>query len=582
MRLKRVIMAALFFATCLPYAKADSDKAETAEPTRLGAHPWRTADTLATKKAYWSIAIDAGFNYFTGDIKNQPVATLPMSRLRPYGGITFQCDFTPILGLGFGYNYANFGAKRTIDDWLIWGHLHSMELFLTVDLIDAWNSKREQTICSWYVFAGGGASCYKSTFNDGINPIVLSDPDGKFRWCGFGTVGTLLEFNVSRSFGLGLKAEYHINSGDDLETLVAGVTNDHLPYGSIQLRWKIGATNRNHIRNVSQAVYSDTERMAGKGRGKGKGKANGNGNNDTLVISEVDTIYLAREKQTVIERHHTETITTIEKAPATTSAIYNIYFANGKHNLDKFALQEIQKVASILEEDKSICVALTGYSDNTASAQLNEALSKRRAANVRKELINVYKIDENRIISLGLGIIRNTQKGYSANRRVEMRIISGDELKKVQAQKDSLEHIYNTTKMNKTEKIGKGSGYQKETKPTTKKVSQTETVDTISQQVNDVVTPKTKPAKTEQQIKEQALAPLAEVTVEGNTTLVKLARKYYNNGDFWPYIYEANRNTLTSPSLLKPGTKLVIPRLTEKQKNATQAALDKLAEKYLQ
>lgn len=570
-----VISAILFLPLSVTASSAESERSDS----RLGAHPWRTADTLATKKAYWSVAVDAGYNFFQGDLSSQGVAILPASRLRPFGGITFQCDFTPILGLGLGYSYANYGAKRTADDWLLWGHLHSLEAFLTVDLIDAWNHKRENTICSWYVFAGGGAGCYKSTYNDGINPIAYSSADGKYSWYGFATVGTLLEFNVSRSFGLGLKAEYHINMTDNLDTKIAGVTNDHLPYGSIQLRWKIGATNRNHIRNVSQAVFSDKQRMDGKGRSKGKG--DGMGGRDTIVIAEVDTMYLAREKELIIERHHIESVETIEKSTPAFANKYNVYFANGKDNLDKFALQEIQKVASILEEDESLCVALTGYSDNTASAQLNEALTKRRAANVRKELINVYHINPDRIVSLGLGIIRNTSKGYSANRRVEMRIVTPDELDEVKLQKDSLENVYNKTKVDKTAKIGKSS-YLKKSDKQVKDVNVVESVDTVREHIVETITPKVKIKPTESQVKANAAKPIATVTVEGSTTLVKLAKQYYGNGDFWPYIYEANRKVITTPTRLKPGTVIVIPRLTEKQKKTSKAALEKLAAKYLQ
>lgn len=46
-------------------------------------------------------------------------------------------------------------------------------------------------------------------------------------------------------------------------------------------------------------------------------------------------------------------------------------------------------------------------------------------------------------------------------------------------------------------------------------------------------------------------------------TLRSLASKYYGNGDYWVYIYRANRSKLGSPNALTIGIKLVIPQLSE-------------------
>ena len=539
---------------------------------RLGAHPWRTADTLAQKKAYWSVAVEAGFDIFSGDMKSTGVDLVPFSQIRPYGGISFQCDFTPILGLAFGYSYANYGAKRTADDWLVYGHNHSLEAMLTVDLVDAWNTKRENTLFSWYVFAGGGAGAFYSTLNDGINPPVVSAENNKYTWYGFATVGTLFEFNVSRSFGLGAKVEYHINGTDHFDALKAGVTNDHLPYVGLQLRWKIGATTRNHIRNVSQSIFNDADRMAGKGKKKG-------GNKDTLVIANLDTLYLATETERVIERHQIERVEVVDVTSTANQARYNVYFANGKDVLDKYALQEIQKVASLMEEDDSLYVAITGFSDNTASAQLNESLSKRRANRVKNELVKIYGIDEDRIVAMGLGIIRNTASSYSANRRVEMRLVSEDDFEKVKVRKDSLERIYNKTKVSQKPKIVSTTVSSMAKAGKSRTLS--ETVDTLSERKSQTVTPEPRKAATVEQAKAAAAKPLAQVTADGTTTLMKLAKQYYGDADYWPYIYEANQQVLTTPTRVEPGTQIKIPRLTEQQKKASKQALEKLANKYL-
>jgi nucleoid-associated protein YgaU len=50
-------------------------------------------------------------------------------------------------------------------------------------------------------------------------------------------------------------------------------------------------------------------------------------------------------------------------------------------------------------------------------------------------------------------------------------------------------------------------------------------------------------------------------TVRAGETLYSLARHYYGSQDKADFLFEANRNKLTSPESLEPGTELVIPDL---------------------
>ena len=51
--------------------------------------------------------------------------------------------------------------------------------------------------------------------------------------------------------------------------------------------------------------------------------------------------------------------------------------------------------------------------------------------------------------------------------------------------------------------------------------------------------------------------------------LSQVARRYYGHGDLWVFIYEANMNTLDDPDNVPAGTRLVIPNLTDEQKDIT-------------
>lgn len=47
--------------------------------------------------------------------------------------------------------------------------------------------------------------------------------------------------------------------------------------------------------------------------------------------------------------------------------------------------------------------------------------------------------------------------------------------------------------------------------------------------------------------------------VQRGDTLFSLARQYYNDQSQWRRIYEANRNQIANPNVLKMGQKLIIP-----------------------
>jgi hypothetical protein len=52
--------------------------------------------------------------------------------------------------------------------------------------------------------------------------------------------------------------------------------------------------------------------------------------------------------------------------------------------------------------------------------------------------------------------------------------------------------------------------------------------------------------------------------LEYGNTLIKIARKHYGNGDFWVYIYEANKERITNPNNVSAGTLIKVPKLDTK------------------
>lgn len=52
-------------------------------------------------------------------------------------------------------------------------------------------------------------------------------------------------------------------------------------------------------------------------------------------------------------------------------------------------------------------------------------------------------------------------------------------------------------------------------------------------------------------------------TIGATRYLTTMARAHYGNFNFWPYIYEENKNILGHPDRIKPGTPVVIPKLSK-------------------
>ena len=62
--------------------------------------------------------------------------------------------------------------------------------------------------------------------------------------------------------------------------------------------------------------------------------------------------------------------------------------------------------------------------------------------------------------------------------------------------------------------------------------------------------------------------------------LTWMAKRFYGDKRFWPYLYDANRDRISNPSNIEIGTPIRVPRLTQAQldttNRASMEALDKL------
>lgn len=114
-------------------------------------------------------------------------------------------------------------------------------------------------------------------------------------------------------------------------------------------------------------------------------------------------------------------------AVGTRVVLKNIFFETGKAVLTTASFEELDKLTNIMNENPAMRIEISGHTDNTGSADLNNRLSLDRANSVAGYIIG-KGIDRSRIETRGFGsgqpVESNaTAEGRAANRRVEFKIL---------------------------------------------------------------------------------------------------------------------------------------------------------------
>jgi outer membrane protein OmpA-like peptidoglycan-associated protein len=99
-------------------------------------------------------------------------------------------------------------------------------------------------------------------------------------------------------------------------------------------------------------------------------------------------------------------------------------FPPGRATLQPEALANLDKVVEFVNRDPARKVRIEGHTDARGSANLNQALSQRRAEAVREALV-ARGVDAARISAIGMGkdnpvAPNDSEAGRARNRRVEI------------------------------------------------------------------------------------------------------------------------------------------------------------------
>jgi hypothetical protein len=100
-----------------------------------------------------------------------------------------------------------------------------------------------------------------------------------------------------------------------------------------------------------------------------------------------------------------------------------VLFDTAKTNVKGEELDGMKRIADIMTRDSQATAVIEGYTDNSGKKSANLKLSKLRAENVKKHLVEKLKIEASRLKTMGYGqskpIVSNaTAEGRQKNRRV--------------------------------------------------------------------------------------------------------------------------------------------------------------------
>lgn len=549
----------------------------------LGVHPWdgHENDThiVIPNQSHWSVYVAGGFNVFDGDYTSEKGSALWAPSVSLGGAYHWNNTWS----LGAEYKFHNYKVKgsdnmvtdasgnevRRDAETMLKGMAHQINAYVAFDIFNAFRPQNTEKVFALDLILGGGAFIKKNSIYYGnvreMSKILTDTPwayntgdieraggtqkDDKYKCWGVFFGGISAEFNLNRSFQLGLRAIYNYTTTDQIDGRpYRGNNNDGIFDVEALLRYKIQPRNKSNVRNfmVPQQIddwntgilYEDPAVGAAK-----RAKYLINPQKDTIVFITRDTVWMA------------------PPALATNKGIrdYVVFFENDVPELDNVAMSITGEAAMLLKQETEYKAVVVGSCDNTGAVEYNKWLATQRAINVTETLTGMG-VEQDRIYLVGRGIMQDDRDegSFGLNRRVEIHIVTDEGMAKQKDELSFFEQYKNVKRGSAVRKPGEG-----------KDASSSEALKEAIRKMKEALAP----AKEEPKAKE--IAPAVEkaivaipeseildrVVVTPNTTLSKLAKQYYGNGNLWVKIFEANRDRLASPDHLEEGVELIIPKV---------------------
>ena len=393
----------------------------------------------------WSISIEAGANAYDGDISAKSYNLWQNVRGGLSLGGTVDYSFTPAISLGLTYYHHPLVANN--GTFILNSDLHYLAPVLSVNMLHLISQK---IITDWriWLFAGAGTTYfssewYKNDANSYKDPVKGDLEAAYSKTALVIPFGLHIEYNITKSLALGLKAQYVTTNTEYIDNRYEGAVNDFVEVGTMSLRWKFKANEKLHARNINWQAYSEIvpdESQALQDEVKGKMKEQDDlygtlakrlqdlegrvGNIEALLSNDGpdddgDGVPNHRDKDPNTPKNTPVDFWGYAISTKDYASIPIITFDNDKTDLDNSAYETIFLIAEILKADPALLVEVRGFTDYMGGNDYNLQLSTKRAERVKKELVDIYGIDAKRIGTNGKGKILSPSTEYRANRRVE-------------------------------------------------------------------------------------------------------------------------------------------------------------------
>jgi OOP family OmpA-OmpF porin len=389
--------------------------------------------------AHWSWGINVGGNIFDGDVQESCKKLIPTSKLCLTLGANVERTFNPIFGLGLEYMFIPYRADPPGNNKLK-GDAHEVDVYLSINFLNLlYPEERGQ---QWGIFlnAGMGMSFYNAKMtNEETGEVVLDSKNNPMNITGGKSYvlpfALLVEYNITKDFAVGLKAEYRMHNKDNFEGHVVNIrqgnNNDGFMTGTLTFRHKLHLGKEAHTRNLSygrpyiveesvgtiEDLRRDIRKLDVEYRDEVKPRIeNMEQQVSKIFVMEKQVSKIPEmEEQIVIISETTERMIDLD--------LKEIEFSLASDVIKPEYYSSIDKVAEVMRENPSYQLEIIGHTDVTGNKEYNTALSEKRANSVRNYLIN-KGIQGNRISALGRNYFHpvatnQTEEGRKMNRRVE-------------------------------------------------------------------------------------------------------------------------------------------------------------------
>ncbi len=355
------------------------------------------------------------------------------------GGYTFDgrqhLDTNPVYGLRLGYNFTNHIGIEALFDYVNTSPEHSRK---DINMIRYGGELLYHFFPSKafvpYVAAGVGGLSYNNTNNlDSKNQAVFD-------------YGVGAKYFLIDCFALRADVRHLITAVNSPKNNVEYTVGAYIPFGGVMpvvkpveipveptaritavpgsilkgqnstLNW----TSNNATKCDIEPEIGPVELQGSKVVTPGASTAYTlNCSNQSARVSSVAGVEVSTPPPVVIERKPEPPVQRFCKP-----AVLDIHFDTDKSDIKPMYEGELKTVGAFLTEFPKAHGEISGHTDNIASKKYNEKLSQRRAASVKKYIVDKFGIAPDRISAKGYGLTKpiatnKTKEGRAQNRRIE-------------------------------------------------------------------------------------------------------------------------------------------------------------------